>query len=169
MSTRNKKGFTLIELLVTIAIIAILAAVGTVVYSSTQKSARISKRLQDLNALKTAVELYKSTTGQYPLQAGSFQCMRLVSGLAPAYMPTIPEDPLTGDTYCYQYYSEDGNNYKVRTSPNITSAEMTSNEFKQQPGLIDPEKDGTPDCNIDTTSTNITGWAVYSGSLGCAY
>ena len=43
----SKKGFTLIEIMVSIAIIAVLAAVGLVVYSTAQKAGRVSKRVQD--------------------------------------------------------------------------------------------------------------------------
>lgn len=170
---KNKSGFTLIELLVTIAIIGILASVGLVVYSSTQKTARISKRVQDLKAIQAALETFKAAKGKYPsvTVAGSFVCLNSLSGnnsLTPNFMQTVPDDPL-GSSYCYQY-SSDGignapaaNNYKARTNDNLPNSEMGSEDYKQQANMIDPDRDGTgdDDCAVQT-SGNITGWAVYS-------
>lgn len=182
--TRNTKylshfpnlGFTLIELMVAISIIAILAAVGIVMYSSAQKTGRISKRIQDLNALKTALELYKSSTGYYPsgAAANTFACIStLAATIAPTYMPAIPADPLDANdpagANCYQYATTTTTSsldYKLRTRLTIsTSGEMTSTQFKQQPNLIDPDRDGGVDdnCDIDTGGT-VTGWAITSGS-----
>lgn len=170
------RGFTLIELMVTITIIAILSTVGLVVYSTVQKTARVSKRVQDLQALRTAIELFKSSVGSYPsvTTAGTFVCANALSGsnaLTPTYMPTIPDDP-SGSGYCYEYTSEGtgatpaGTDYKVRTNSTIPSTEMTSTDYKTQTGLIDPDKDGTADdaCVVTTTGTSQTGWAYYTNS-----
>ena len=176
LNWRNKNGFTLIELMVSIAIIAVLAAVGLVVYGTAQKTGRISKRAQDLNALRTALELYKSTIGSYPSHttASSFVCISgPLSVLVPTYMPTLPADPLdSGDpagANCYQYASSATSNsadFKLRTRLTISSGgEMNSGQFKQYPTLIDPDRDGGVDdnCDIDTSGT-VTGWAIHSGS-----
>jgi prepilin-type N-terminal cleavage/methylation domain-containing protein len=137
-SAPKQKGFTLIELLVTISIIAVLAAVGMVVYSSTQKAGRISKRVQDLKSIRTAIELFKTAQGRYPV-AASFICVKSLpasftpSGgtasnnkltpntaagvLSDGYMPQVPDDPSgPDDKYCYEYKSDaSGNEYKIRT------------------------------------------------------
>lgn len=172
-------GFTLIELMVAIAIIAVLATVGLVVYSTAQKSGRISKRAQDLEAFRTAIELFKSSTGFYPNlptggTIGTFTCITNLTGnnlLTPTYMSIIPADP-SDSSYCYQYTSNgtvggatpNATDYKIRTNPSIT-ADMTSADFAKQPNLIDSDRDGTADdiCSIQTGGT-ITGWAVSSGS-----
>lgn len=172
----QSRGFTLIELMVAIAIVAILATVGIVMYSTAQKSGRVSKRVQDLNALKTALELYKSSTGFYPSHtaANTFTCINgPLAVLAPTYMPVLPADPLdganAGGANCYQYASSATSNstdYKLRTRLTISSSgEMTSTMFLQQPGLIDPDRDGGVDdnCDIDTGGA-ITGWAIHSGA-----
>lgn len=169
-------GFTLIELMVAIAIVAILATVGIVMYSTAQKAGRVSKRVQDLDALKTALELYKSATGYYPSHtaANTFTCINgPLAVLTPLYMPILPADPLDGSNAgganCYQYASSATSNstdYKLRTRLTISSSgEMTSTTFLQQPGLIDPDRDGGVDdnCDIDTGGT-ITGWAIHSGT-----
>lgn len=176
----SKKGFTLIELMVSIAIIAILAAVGLVVYSTAQKSGRISKRVQDLKALQTSLELYKSSVGNYPpaAVAGTFACISTpLAGLVPTYMPVLPADPLDGGnaagTNCYEYTSNSATaasstEYKLRTKLSVSSSgEMNSAAFGQQPSLIDPARDGTVDCVVSGT---YTGWAIYSGgATTCAY
>lgn len=176
----QNRGFTLIELMVAIAILAILATVGIVMYSTAQKAGRVSKRVQDLDALKTALELYKSATGYYPsaTAASTYYCLGAagsgLSVLVPNYMPILPADPLDGSntagTNCYEYASSGTSNstdYKLRTKPAIygTSGEMNSAAFLTQTSLIDPDRDGGTDdnCDIDTGGT-ITGWAIHSGS-----
>jgi len=61
---KNKRGFTLIELMVAISIIAILAAVGLVVYSTAQGVARDAKRKLDLEEIKKAIYLLSTSTGK---------------------------------------------------------------------------------------------------------
>jgi len=58
----TKKGFTLIELLVVIAILAILMSVVVVTINPAEmmKKSRDSKRISDLDALRTAINLYLS-------------------------------------------------------------------------------------------------------------
>lgn len=178
--TPNQKGFTLIELMVVIAIIAILAAVGIVTYASAQKAGRVSKRAQDLKALQTALELFKTATGAYPVNAGYACIGTTLDVLVPDYMPALPADPLdngdaTTGTNCYQYVSDAlvGNEYKVRTHDNIGASasgpEMDSANFAQQRNLIDPARDGgaSPDCDVDPNGT-YTGWSVYNGSVICS-
>ena len=53
-----KKGFTLIELLVVIAIIGMLSSVVLASLNSARAKGRDAKRLADLRAIATALELY---------------------------------------------------------------------------------------------------------------
>lgn len=67
---RNKqrqKGFTLIELLVVIAVIGILASVVLASLNSARAKARDAKRVSELKAVSTALELYYDKYGYYPL------------------------------------------------------------------------------------------------------
>jgi len=182
MSASKKNGFTLIELLVVIAIIAILSTIGLVVYSSVQKNARISKRVQDLNAMKTALETYKAANGFYPSNAGSIYsgtptcatatAATALGALVPTYMPVLPTDPL-GTPYCYLYETSAGNGgsqeYKLYTN----TIEMDDTVFRTQPNLIDPKRDnGTVDCAVELGA--VTAWAVFNSNgtaatNGCAY
>lgn len=181
MSAQKQRGFTLIELMVTVTVIAILAAVGMVVYSGVQKNARISKRVQDLAAFKLALETFKGTTGYYPnvTAAQTFVCIESLTGvntLTPNYMPVIPRDPSqSGTNNCYLYTSNGtgatlaATEYKLRTDAPAT--EMGSAEYRTQPNLIDPQRDGdtTTACAVSNTGSNtITAWAIYSPG-GCIY
>lgn len=166
------RGFTLIELLVTIAIVSILASIGLVVYSSAQKTARISKRVQDLQAIRTALEIYKTSVGKYP-QSPAEICVDALTGtnnLAPTYMPSVPKDPFAGA--CYIYMSDAaGNEYKIRTANQnlLPVTEMSSDDFKTQPNLIDPARDsdsGTS-CIIESDG-NVSAWAIYTVG-GCSF
>ena len=166
---KKTKGFTLIELMVTISIIAILATVGAVVYSGVQKNARISKRVQDLEAIKVALESYKASTGKYPTVSSAGCIENLLVPLVPTYMQVIPKDP--SETGCnggsYRYVTDFnvvllGKQYKVHT----TSTDMTDADYRAQPNLIDPKRDGgADDCKVDPPAVgtgNVTAWAIYS-------
>ncbi len=85
------KGFTLIELMIVIAIIAVLSVIGATLYGGAQKSARDSKRVQEMKAIANALEANfgTTTTGQYPVLATTY----FVSG-------AVPTDPLTGSNKC---------------------------------------------------------------------
>jgi len=162
----------------------ILAASGFAVYSQARKAARVSKRIQDLQALRTAVETYKSANGFYPSHtaANSFTCIGnvLTTPLVSGYMSVLPADPLdSGDpngTNCYEYASNQASpttstEYKIRTKASIygVSGEMDSAAFGQQRTLIDPARDGegTANCTVVSGGT-YTGWAVYSGTAICS-
>lgn len=82
-----KKGFTLFELLVSISIIAILTAIASISYGAAQKKARDSRRIEDINAIQKAAEMYYSQNNYtYPSTTGVF----ISSGLLQQW-PTDPK------------------------------------------------------------------------------
>lgn len=62
----RKQGFTLLELLTVIAIIALLAAITFPVYARAKDSAYRNSDLSNMNALRTALQLYRVDQGAYP-------------------------------------------------------------------------------------------------------
>lgn len=60
MSTKQTKGFTLIELIITVSILAVLIAAIVVALNPAEqlKRSRDAKRVADLDAMKTAINLY---------------------------------------------------------------------------------------------------------------
>jgi len=91
---KNKFGYTLFELLVSISIIAVLVAVATTSYSGAQKKARDSRRIEDMNSIQKAAEMYYSQHGYvYPANEAEF----VSSGVLQIY----PEDPKFVPGYSY--------------------------------------------------------------------
>lgn len=92
------KGFTLIEILVVISILAVLAAIGAIVYQSVLKNSRDQQRLRDLTTIKQALELYRSDNKNYPTS---------VADLTPGnntdkrYLESWPTDPASVKSYQY--------------------------------------------------------------------
>lgn len=61
-----KRGFTLVELLVTIAIIATLSAILLPNFMGARQKAMDSKKIQDMNMIKTALRTYYNDNQTYP-------------------------------------------------------------------------------------------------------
>jgi len=61
-----QRGFTLIEIIVVVVIIGLLAAVVTQTLSGRTDDARIAKARQDIQAMETALTLYKLDNFRYP-------------------------------------------------------------------------------------------------------
>lgn len=131
--SRSVVGFTLIELMIAISVVAILSTIGLITYSQGQKSARDSKRKQDLREITAALELYYSDNKHYPTTSttdgttswasskadgSNWIIDRGISGtettvaLSPTYVASLPKDPVNNDTFGssgakggYYYYS----------------------------------------------------------------
>lgn len=66
-SPKGEVGFTLVELLITTTIIALLSTTGLASYSYVRMKARDTKRVSDINAIRSAIEVYFETHSTYPL------------------------------------------------------------------------------------------------------
>jgi len=89
-----KKGFTLIELLVVFSLMGIIMSIAIPAFGASRKSARDGKRKADLEMIRSALEMYRSDIGSYPL-SGS------LSTPLTGYLSSIPKDPLTSTDYPY--------------------------------------------------------------------
>src|SRR3989344_5524675 len=124
---KQRKGFTLIELLVVLAIIGLLSTLAVVSLNNARQKSRDSKRLSDIKQVQTALELYFSDVGTYPVEAaavvlGSANEVTLSStnGFAATaagttYVGKVPSNP-TPNGADYSYTSADGSTYAITFS-----------------------------------------------------
>lgn len=107
-----RKGFTLIELLVVISIIAIMIGFLMANFVGARQRGRDAQRKSDLRQIQSAIEIYRSDNGSYPLTASFPACGAKFSGSGGStYMQKIPCDPSSGATY--NYASTDGVTYSM--------------------------------------------------------
>ena len=68
MTRLKTKAFTLIELLVVVAIISLLSSVVIASVSDAREKAALSKIIQQVRQVQTALELYRGDHNNYPLE-----------------------------------------------------------------------------------------------------
>ncbi len=104
MLIKDKRGFTLIELLVVIAIFALMANITMISLDRAKRESRDTKRISDINQIRSALQLYSMEKGTYPDGDGvalgdSARAVLDTRGWAispptvPIFMPTVPRDP----------------------------------------------------------------------------
>lgn len=108
------------ELLISISIIAILIAIGVASYATINKQSRDTKRKSDVEQIRAALEMYRADNGYYPAAgSGSWvvasnendAAAGLTPYLVPTYIPVIPRDPKSLQSYMYQATNLSGGNY----------------------------------------------------------
>jgi type II secretion system protein G len=112
---KNNKGFTLIELLVVIVIIGLLATVVLLGLNGARQKARDSKRVEDMNQVSKALEIFFNDANAYPTGSadgltsadntilGSVELTALTAGgqlvfFTPTYLRTLPTAPIPADS-----------------------------------------------------------------------
>lgn len=63
---RNKKGFTLVEIFVVIAVIALISTAVIASLSHAREQSRNARRIQDVEQLQVALQLYYNRFGHFP-------------------------------------------------------------------------------------------------------
>lgn len=106
-------GFTLIELLVVIAVIGVLVSVSLFGLRQARESARDTARKSDLEAIRSALELYKADCNRYPAAAsvpfgGDLVGDGVNCDAGNVYRRDIPDDVVTGRNYDYVYDTPSG-------------------------------------------------------------
>jgi type II secretion system protein G len=110
----QRRGFTLVELLIVTSIISLLASIILSSLNEARARARDARRIQDLQAITIALELFFDDNGYYPQTGCGWDCLGnrrstnsswgiLAADLEP-YINTLPLDPLNvGD--CISVYA----------------------------------------------------------------
>jgi len=110
MDKKTLKAFTLVELLVVVSIIGVLTTLVAPNLNSARERGRDAARKSDLRNIQTALRLYYNDNGEYPQGEGS------ISGVDwgeewsdgdTTYMAKLPADPLTVQSYDYDYVDDD--------------------------------------------------------------
>ncbi len=102
-STRHNGGFTMIELLVAAAILALLTTISVVSFRSANIKARDGKRKADISQVRSALELYRSSTGNGQYPSGNFSTMVSTLSSGEYLSDPLPADPTNTGTYVYVY------------------------------------------------------------------
>lgn len=174
----SKKGFTLVELLVAISIIAILSAIGMIVFGNVQMQARDSKRKQDLRAISTALEIYYNKNGKYPntdaLWVYSGNAQPWIPGLNSQYMVQVPTDPKsnliervweqpgTGYGYWSNYSNSNGCDAAINKDKNQFYMLITHLENYSDPDRLEVKRNKWCNGNdLLTVNWNGRPWAPY--------
>lgn len=142
-SNSKVRGFTLIELLVVITIIGVLTTLVTTNFVGVRQRARDAQRKSDVRQLQSALELYRTDEGLYPIKNSTYRLSTTAcptsstlsdpDGNGTVYMTKIPCDPLGTSVYNtgnYYYYSLDGLTYTLAAclentsdnDPNVTTS-----------------------------------------------
>ncbi|MEP7314420.1 MAG: type II secretion system major pseudopilin GspG [Pseudomonadota bacterium] len=102
-----QRGFTLIEIMVVVIIIGLLAAVVAPQFLGRVDDARIAKAKQDIQALETALTLYKLDNFTFPTTDQGLQALvekpadpNVRNWRAGGYLKRVNKDPWGND---YQY------------------------------------------------------------------
>jgi type IV pilus assembly protein PilA len=111
----GNKGFTLVELLVVVAIMALLLSLVFVLFSSARAKSRDAKREAEIKSLQTALGIYVTNSGVYPVYTGPITGTDAMSSalLTSGAIPDIPKDPINSGNYVYTYDSTDGRTYTI--------------------------------------------------------
>lgn len=151
MINSDSKGFTLIELLVVVAILGLLATIVAVSLTGARGRARDGRRSSDLRQMELALELYYSAERQYPSNMGLLVQEDYLN------MATVPEDPATGERYCYTY----GEDPEVEDSRDIQYYHLGAKLENTESDLLEQDKD------FNSATDTVANWKV--GSKGdCA-
>lgn len=105
-----KKAYTLIEILIVTTIIVLLTAVAVVSYSTFLKQSRDAKRKTDLEQVRAALEMYRSTEDTYPVGSNWGTTLNILTTPV-TYIQSLPADP-KNPTYTY-YYSGTTSDYTI--------------------------------------------------------
>jgi len=116
---RDERGFTLIEIMVVVVIIGLLAAFIVPRVMGRVDDARITKVKADIQAIETALSMYKLDTARYPSTVQGLQALvqkpddpSLMNWKTGGYIARISKDPW-GNDYQYQFPGTRGREFDL--------------------------------------------------------
>ncbi|MBI4230669.1 MAG: type II secretion system protein GspG [Planctomycetes bacterium] len=124
-SGRGAAGVTLIELIFVIVIIGILATIVVSKYSSNLPKAKIAATKQNLQELRTALELYFAENGAYPTAS---TLVELTSDAnSKVFIRKIPQERITPSTAIANSLTGAGGWY-YNSSTNAVQPNLSGND-----------------------------------------
>lgn len=119
--SKSTSGFTIVELLIVIVVVAVLAAITYVGFTSIQGRARDSHRLASIRGITQSLERYRLFNGRYPSPtsaSGSWErsdtepTANFMEYLANyGFGGGTPVDPSNTSQYNFHYYRYGAGNY----------------------------------------------------------
>lgn len=165
---KNTSGFTLLELMIVMILMGVLATIGITSFMSSQIKGRDTTRKGDLRAIASALEMYYTDKGLYPVgSAGSITGCYTAAGATgicgkdypifkdgsvtsgAIWMANFPVDPVS--TQKYYYHSANGSQFQL----------YAHLENSQDPQIITPTPAGGATVSCGTGACN---WGVASAN-----
>ncbi len=121
-------GFTLIELLIVVATVGLIASIAMGTLITTREKGRDTKRIEDLQLIRKALDLYYADRNEYPPSPCGYNCngyyystdssWQTFESVLEPYIDRLPVDPInnlpgpwTDGRYSYTYGNVGSPNY----------------------------------------------------------
>lgn len=151
----NRQGFTLIELILTITILAVLVAILVVALNPAEQLARArdAKRVADLDALKTAINLYTAqATGTINLSGTATANNGCVGNNPYYYVNTTPATSSGANPFAWA----------TSTGQSVATTTGIATSSTWLPALVGTTPGGSPISVLPLDPTNGTGVSTSS-------
>ena len=121
---KARREFTIIELLIVVTIIGLLAMIVVMNLNKTRVQSRDARRTSDIKTIQSALELYYSDNGSYPINTKG-ECISAELGVGRfledggTSILVVPKDPLWPNILPSVFNNNTINDYPISTSNNF--------------------------------------------------